>query len=341
MSIPSKAMPALPNQPEVQAKDIYRGTTAIVSVGKTLIIPRMAPHADVIAAAMEAFGVKAVSLPEPDERNILYSNQVTSGTECLPYRVTLGDFLRFYYENGHNLKNVEGFMSGSFGPCRLGKYAIEQIRILKDIGFDLPIRTTVSNNAYRDIGLGPGFERLGWKSIVAVDYLQKLQWRVRPYEKEKGSVDKLFDLYLSKLVERVREKAEFSDVLKQATAEFKDAIDPTLPRRPLVGINGEIYLRSNRFSNKDLVKTCEAAGLEVVVSPMGEWMKYTSYRNLEDAVKDKKIKKMIISYIKKNIQERDEHNIARYYEEVLPEKEPSTAEILAKSSSLSISEMRQ
>ena len=128
--------------------------------GKTLIIPRMAPHADVIAAAMQAYGVKAVSLPEPDERNILYSNQVTSGTECLPYRVTLGDFLRFYNEDGQTSKDVEGFMSGSFGPCRLGKYAIEQIRILKDMGYDLPIRTTVSNNAYRDIGLGRDLN--GW-----------------------------------------------------------------------------------------------------------------------------------------------------------------------------------
>ena len=110
------------------------------------------------------------------------ATRYTSGTECLPYRVTLGDFLRFYKENGHDLKNVEGFMSGSFGPCRLGKYAIEQIRILKDIGFDLPISTTVSNSAYRDMGLGPGFERLAWKGIVAVDSLQRLLWRVRPYE---------------------------------------------------------------------------------------------------------------------------------------------------------------
>jgi predicted nucleotide-binding protein (sugar kinase/HSP70/actin superfamily) len=316
---------------EIPVQDIYRGTTAIVSVGKTLIIPRMAPHADLVAAAMEAFGVKAYSLPEPDERNILYSNQVTSGTECLPYRVTLGDFLRFFYENGHNLKDVEGFMSGSYGPCRLGKYAIEQIRILKNIGFDLPIRTTVSNNAYRDIGLGPGFERLAWKSIVAVDYLQKLQWRVRPYEKKKGDADKLFDIYLKRLVERVRLKAEFSDVMKQATAEYKDLIDGTRPRRPLVGINGEIYLRSNCFSNKDLVKTCEAAGLEAVVSPMGEWFKYTSHRNLEDAVKDRKIKKMIVSYLKKRIQERDERAIASCYEEVIAEAEPSTTEILTKS----------
>jgi predicted nucleotide-binding protein (sugar kinase/HSP70/actin superfamily) len=316
---------------EGQSKNIYRGAKSVVSLNKILIVPRMAPHADIVAAAMEAFGVKAVSLPEPDERNILYSNQVTSGTECLPYRVTLGDFLRFYYEDGHNMKNVEGFMPGSYGPCRLGKYAIEQIRILKDLGFDLPIRTTVSNNAYRDIGLGPGFERLAWKGIVAIDYLQKLQWRVRPYEKEKGAADKLFDKYLKGIADKVRQKAEYGNELKSAAAEFNDLIDKTQPRRPVVGINGEIYLRTNSFSNRDLVKACEAAGLEAVVSPMGEWMKYTSHRNLEDAITDRKLKKMIVSFIKKRIQEGDERNIARYYEEVLKEEEPSTEQILAKS----------
>ena len=315
---------------EVPPQTVYRGTTSSVSAGKTLIIPRMAPHADIIAAAMEAFGVKAVSLPEPDERNILYSNEVTSGTECLPYRVTLGDFLKFYRDNGHELKgkNVEGFMAGSYGPCRLGKYAIEQIRILKELGFDLPIRTTVSNNAYRDIGLGAGFERLAWRGIVAVDYLQKLQWRVRPYEKEKGAADRLFDAYLQKLADHVRRKEEFGRLLRQASGEYKDLIDESLPRRPLVGINGEIFLRSNRFSNRDLVRACEAAGLEVVVSPMGEWMNYTAFRNLEDAVRDRKIKKILYSYLKKRVQTHDEHSVARQFRALFEDPEPSTEEIL-------------
>ena len=314
-----------------RSKDIYRGATALISTGKTLIIPRMAPHADVIAAAMQAFGVEAISLPEPDERNILYSNPVTSGTECLPYRVTLGDFLRFYDENGHGIKNVEAFMSGSFGPCRLGKYAIEQARVLKDLGYDLPIRTTVSNSAYRDIGLGAGFERLAGKGIVAVDYLQKLLWRVRPYEREAGSADRLFDHYLKEIAGQIRQKKEFKPVLKEATAAFKALMDPGQPRRPLVGINGEIYLRSNRFSNGDLVKNCEKAGLEVVVSPVQEWLKYTSHRNLEDAIKDRNMTRIIKSYLRKQVQELDEHSIARNYREVVPEKEPSTVDILGKS----------
>ena len=315
-----------------RTKDIYRGTTSLVNAGKTIIIPRMAPHADVVAAAMQAHGVNAVSLPEPDERNILYSNPVTTGTECLPYRVTLGDFLRFYRDNGHGLKDVEGFMSGSFGPCRLGKYAIEQIRTLKDLGYDLPIRTTVSNNAYRDIGLGSKFERLAWRGVVAVDNLQRLLWRTRPYEKSKGEADKLFDAYLKRIAGHVQKKEDLGPALRQASIEFNNLIDPSQSRRPLVGINGEIYLRSNTFSNRDLVRACENAGLEAVVSPVGEWFKYTAFRNLEDAFKDKRVAKIAKSYIKKWFQEHDEQTVWRHSSSVIHEKEPTTAAILSKSS---------
>jgi predicted nucleotide-binding protein (sugar kinase/HSP70/actin superfamily) len=99
-----------------------------------------------------------------------------------------------------------------------------------------------------------------------------------------------------------------------------------------VGINGEIYLRSNRFSNNDLVRACEAAGLEVVVAPIGEWVKYISHRNVEDAIRDRKIKKMLTGYIKKHIQEGDERLVASYCQEALEKTEPRVTEILGKSS---------
>jgi predicted nucleotide-binding protein (sugar kinase/HSP70/actin superfamily) len=206
------------------------------------------------------------------------------------------------------------------------------MRILKEIGFDLPIRTTVSNDAYRDLNLGSDFERLAWKGIVAIDYLQKLLWRTRPYEKQKGLADRLFDEYMSKIANRIRKKEEFGDIMHQATSEFKSLIAPDLSRRPLVGINGEIFLRSNRFSNSDLVKVCEDAGLEVVVSPVGEWIKYTSYRNVEDAIKNRKLGKVVKSYVKKLVQERDEYSVASHFRDMLDTREPSTAGILAKSS---------
>lgn len=176
--------------------------------------------------------------------------------------------------------------------------------------------------------MGAGFERLAWKGIVAVDYLEKLLWRVRPYEKTAGSSDLLFNDYLSRLSQRVRGKVDYGDLLKQATLDFKGQLDPAQPRHPLIGINGEIYLRSNRFSNKDLARTCEAAGLEVVVSPIGEWMKYVSHRNLEDAVVDRNYTKILRSYIKKRIQSGDENRIASHFSALIREAEPTTGNLL-------------
>jgi len=310
--------------------EIYRGTSALISTKKTFIIPRMSPHAELVAALLESAGIKAMVLPEANERNLFYADQVTSGVECLPYRVTLGDFLRFCYEDGAGMKDVEALMAGAYGPCRLGKYALEQIRILKQLGLDLPIRASVSNKAYRDVDISPRLARLAWKGCVAIDYLQRLLWRTRPYERRPGSADEMFDHYLKSIVDRVRNRQGFQDILRRATSDFRSLIDPELPRRPLVGINGEIFLRANRFSNQDLVRECERAGLEVIVSPMSEWVKYIFHRHVEDAVRDRKFLKAMISYILKRIQEHDEHRVAEYFHELVGQGEPSIEELLSR-----------
>ncbi|GAI11324.1 unnamed protein product, partial [marine sediment metagenome] len=116
---------------------------------------------------------------------------------------------------------------------------------------------------------------------------------------------------------------------QDATAAFRTMIDQDKPRRPLVGINGEIFLRSNRFSNCDLVKECEKAGLEVIVSPVGEWIKYMTHRNIEDGIRERKLKKVVTGYIRKRMQDHDEHSIAINFNGFLDTREPTTKEILA------------
>ncbi len=306
-----------------------------VNSNKLIVMPRMCNHAVALAAAMEAFGVRAVVLPEPDERNLLYSNRLTSGKECLPYRVSLGDFLRFFYEgDSYDFEpaDVEGFMASAFGPCRFGKYAVEQIRILREIGFDLPIRTTVSNNAYRDLDLGTEFERLAWKGILAVDYMEKMVWTTRPYEKSPGTTDTLFNERLDELAKRVRNREEFGGFLKEMTRDFRAAIDRTVPRKPLVGINGEIYLRSNRFSNRDLVRECEKAGLEVTVSPVSEWLKYITHRNIEDGVRDRDFRRVLLGYLRQLQLQWDERSTISNFKELISDSEPSLKEIISLSS---------
>src|SRR3989304_2982114 len=146
----------------------------------------MADHAGPVAAAMRAYGVNAQVLPESDERSMALSRDVTNGKECLPFRDTLGVFLRMA-EDGSLPRGGRALMAGSFGPCRLGKYAQEQQSILDKRGIDLEVMTTVSNNAYSDLGLGPRFELLAWRGVVAVDFLERLLWSTRPYERQAGA----------------------------------------------------------------------------------------------------------------------------------------------------------
>ena len=317
---------------EVAAEDIRRAAPPIVGNQKTLVLPNMAPFVEVIGTIMESCGGKIIVLPEPDERSLFYSNQLTSGTECLPYRVTLGDFLKFFYQHPERVDDVELTMASSYGPCRLGKYALEQNTVLRKAGFDVPMLTTISNNAYRDMEFGPDFQHIAISGIFAADCLDRLLWRTRPYEKEPGLADRLFDDHLAMIKQRIRRKEDFVDVIEQATDAFKSAIDPSLPRRPLVGINGEIYLRSNRFSNNDLVKVCEAAGLEVTVSSTGEWIKYTSYRHLEDSIRFKRVRKLLSSYIENRIVEGSERQLLKRAKALTDEPELSVKQLLSKSS---------
>jgi predicted nucleotide-binding protein (sugar kinase/HSP70/actin superfamily) len=119
--------------------------------------------------------------------------------------------------------------------------------------------------------------------------------------------------------------------LKDATSEFKSLIDPDKPRRPLVGINGEIFLRSNKFSNSNLAKECEKAGLEVVISPIGEWLKYITHRNIEDGVRDRDLKRIMAGYIRSFLLSHDEHSVVVNFEELIDASEPTTKDLLNKS----------
>jgi predicted nucleotide-binding protein (sugar kinase/HSP70/actin superfamily) len=241
--------------------------------------------------------------------------------------------MRYLYDNNgeETPKAVEGFLAAAFGPCRFGKYAVEQIRILRGLGFDFPIRTTVSNNGYHDWNLGSGFERLAWRAIVGVDYLERLLWRSRPYEKEEGAAERMFRKYLASVTDMTSKRQSIDCILRDATQKFTSLIDPTEPRRPIVGINGEIFLRSNRFSNNDLVRDCEKAGLEVVVSPMSEWFKYVTHRNIEDGIRDRDLKRVLKGYLRKAFLKWDEHRVASLFNGYVDGKEPSTGDLLSMS----------
>ena len=89
------------------------------------------------------------------------------------------------------------------------------------------------------------------------------------------------------------------------------------PRRPLIGIVGEIFCRLNNFSNQDLVRRLEDQGAECWMADIAEWIAYTNVeevRNLRLAGRTYSWE-MLKSKLRSRIQHADEHALRSLFVE--------------------------
>ena len=59
-----------------------------------LLLPRLGPATEAVAACLRGLGVHAECLPEPDRAALELGRRHTSGKECLPLALTLGSVLQ-------------------------------------------------------------------------------------------------------------------------------------------------------------------------------------------------------------------------------------------------------
>ena len=269
--------------------------------GKTFLIPemnRVASH--LIAASVRSFGVEARVLKT--YRGLDHGKRYTSGKECYPCLVTLGDLLHFVEEerrrlgDGFRAEDYVYFMPESDGPCRFGLYNKYQRIVLDSLpGLkQLNIGAVTTTDSYSPDGfIEPenvtALKKAAYLSAVVADILERLSWRVRPYEKEPGLTDALVDGAVRCLIasfEKHGARDPYEPVMAEMDAilrEARDIIDPRVPPKPRIGIVGEIFLRMHPDSNQNLIRILEKYGAEVVNASMGEWMKYVSYEGLRIA----------------------------------------------------------
>ncbi|MFQ5818094.1 MAG: hypothetical protein ACE5H2_09110 [Terriglobia bacterium] len=260
--------------------------------GKKVWIPRMSyGSARAFAAAFRSIGVDAECTPPSDERTRELGAKYTCGEECYPLKVTLGDFLKLLEQPGVDPNQVAFFMPTARGPCRFGQYAPYIRRVLASNGY--PEAMVLSSNGamgYSDLGeLAGVFVRTGWRTLVAADILLKLLLKTRPYERESGSADAVYEACLDDLCRTLEvayrnagEQLEaVKDSLLQARARFRTLAARYERERPLVGIVGEIFCRLNTFSNDEIVRRLEESGCEVWMSDIAEWIWYTNAEQLQ------------------------------------------------------------
>jgi predicted nucleotide-binding protein (sugar kinase/HSP70/actin superfamily) len=300
---------------------------------RTVYIPLMCDHAYPLAAAFRNSGVKAEVLPESNEETLEWGRKYSSGKECYPFIVTLGDLIRKAKEPGFDAKTSAFLMPSANGPCRFGQYNEMHRIVLKRLGYgDVEIFSPDSRNSYSDFGgVGPGFERLAWQGMVAVDIVQKLVWETRPYEKNPGDTDRVYQQSLDMISGAVEsESQKVADVMPRIRELFDAIPVDKSERRPIIGAVGEIFLRSNAFSNSQIIRKLEDLGAEVWVAPFTEWVFYVNNRYMEDCLQHRRYLDWVKGFIKDRVQKRDEHQLAKPVEDLLLNRhEPGTKEVLS------------
>jgi predicted nucleotide-binding protein (sugar kinase/HSP70/actin superfamily) len=268
---------------------------------KTFLIPEMNRiGAHLLAGAFRSFGVNALVMETYEGLDL--GKEFTSGKECFPCQVTTGDILLFLKKEKERLggdfnpENYIFFMPEAEGPCRFGMYNKYQ-RIVLDSFPDLKkvkIGSLTSKNSYALKGMiekerARDFRKAAYFSVVIGDILDKLLWRIRPYERKEGATDDFIErsmMALADSFEAYGAKKDFDRILDKLEAiveEGKTLIDPEIPPKPLIGIVGEIYLRTHVHSNQDVIRVLERYGAEVINASIAEWVDYTTYDKVREA----------------------------------------------------------
>ncbi|MEA3359224.1 MAG: CoA activase [Thermodesulfobacteriota bacterium] len=308
--------------------------------GKTFLIPemnRIGSH--LMAGVFRGFGINAFVMDT--YKGIDMGKEHTSGKECFPCIVTLGDILLYMKKEEDRLgdtfnpENYMYFMPEAGGPCRFGMYNKLHRIILDSIGGlgRLKIATLTSEDSYSLNGLIPkekvrGFRKAAYLSVIIGDVLDRLLWRIRPYEKKKGEAD----VFIANAMERMTEffagyssKKNFTKILnelEEIVRKSKEIVDPNIPKKPIVAVVGEIYVRSHFKTNQDTIRMLEKYGAEAVNASVGEWINYTTYDQARLAKIDLKLnlRKLRIKEIKDSLFRYLNYSLTLFYQYIQQRK---------------------
>jgi len=115
-------------------------------------------------------------------------------------------------------------------------------------------------------------------ALVYGDLLMSVLYRVRPYEKFKGSSNELYEKWVKICISSLKgsNKRKFKENIRSIVKEF-DEIEITNEIKPKVGLVGEILVKFHPTANNNVVNIVEAEGGEAVMPSLIDFLLYCSY----------------------------------------------------------------
>lgn len=256
----------------------------------TILCPQMSPiHFDILEPAFNACGYHFEVLSNDNRHAVDVGLKYVNNDACYPSLMVVGQIMDALLSGKYDLNRVAVIMTQTGGGCRATNYVGFIRRALEKAG--MPQVPVISLNM-AGIETNPGFHlnlnmlmRAAYGAVFG-DIFMRCIYRMRPYEKEKGSVEAVHQKWLKKCQAFVSAKHmnffTFQKMCRQMVADF-DAIPVTGEAKPRVGIVGEILVKFAPAANNHLVELLEAEGAEAVVPDLLDFMLYCFYNQIYKA----------------------------------------------------------
>ena len=245
----------------------------------TLLMPQMAPmQFDLMETAFNHAGYNVDLLPTVDKEAVETGLRYINNDACYPTIISLGSIINTLQSGKYDLDRTAVIMTQTGGGCRASNYIALLRKALKENGMEqVPV---VSIN-YLGLEKNPGM-KFTPKLLLGIlyatlygDLFMRVVHATRPYELEKGSVDRLYHKWNEIARHNVlnRSKSEFKRNVRQIVREF-DEIPLKNIRKPKVGVVGEILVKYHPNANNDIVSIIEEEGGEAVVPDLMDFLMY-------------------------------------------------------------------
>jgi predicted nucleotide-binding protein (sugar kinase/HSP70/actin superfamily) len=240
-------------------------------------------HFDYLAPAISAFGYRVVVLQNDSRSTIDMGLKYVNNDACYPSLVTIGQIMDALLSGEYDLNRTAIFMSQTGGGCRASNYIGFIRRALQKAGMEqIPVISINVGNMEQN----PGFKitmPMAVKVIQGVvygDLLMRCLYATRPYERDKGSADRLHDKWRKICVRAVSRKspdmAEYGRIVRGIVKDF-DNLPRLDVKKPKVGVVGEILVKFSPLANNHIVRLLEEEGAEAVMPDLLDFMYYSFY----------------------------------------------------------------
>ncbi|WP_311472166.1 acyl-CoA dehydratase activase-related protein [uncultured Actinomyces sp.] len=273
---------AAPERPAPSTRALPAATTPVFTeemrATHTILMPQMSPvHFRPLEPLMRRLGYKVELLESASRADLEVGLRYVNNDACFPAIMVIGQLIGAFEDGSHDPDRCVVAISQTGGMCRATNYAAMLRKGLREAGYPQVPVLAISLQGLED---NPGFRltpTLGLKMIQGIvigDTLNTCLLRVRPYETRPGAANRLAQRWNAIIGEYFEHKGRcptwggrlgYRRLLREMVSEFDALPRRDIPRKPRVGVVGEILVKFQPDANNHVVDQIEAEGCEAVV----------------------------------------------------------------------------